>query len=387
MMEVSGSGGLGEQGLLGAPPAAQKKKPNYMYFTHTPHDTHHTHTTQHTTQHTRRYRSLSSFTPQRRASERLRKYKKTGRYSGTSVLAGRKHKKTPFSFRRKLSRLHTRYDIPYTHTHNNTRGIHKPTVLPIRRKRSAAFTYHSTISTHTPYNIPYTCTQRVYTHSHRKNNRKGSAKAQAYKHHIRHTPTHTRHTVSEGFAFTHPSQGTHEHTWINKSHEPMRFRGRCNEYHTPSSTGVWHTNRPWLRRILLIQGDGKEGVRIELGRHRKWAQITEDRHKGWTNTGMIPNETPKVERYEDFLPFHDWLLQHLGGRQRYILYRINMTSSPHPRCDLERNNWMVTNCPEEITRWEKAIYRVLEQALQNFKPTQHIFLQHRIEHPLGSIRV
>ena len=47
-MEVSGSGGLGEQGLLGAPPAAQKKKPNYMYFTHTPHDTHHTHTTQHT---------------------------------------------------------------------------------------------------------------------------------------------------------------------------------------------------------------------------------------------------------------------------------------------------------------------------------------------------
>ena len=48
MMEASGSGGLGGQGLLGAPPAAQKKKPNYMSFTHTPHDTHHTHTTQHT---------------------------------------------------------------------------------------------------------------------------------------------------------------------------------------------------------------------------------------------------------------------------------------------------------------------------------------------------
>ncbi len=152
----------------------------------------------------RGYRSLSSFTPQRRASERLRKYKKTGRYIGTSVLADRNHKKTPFSLRRKLSGLHTRYDIPYTHTHNNTDGIHKPTVLPLRRRRSAAFTYHSTISTHTPYNIPYTCTQRVYTHSHRKNNRKGSAKAQTYKHHIRHTPTHIRHTVSEGFAFTHP---------------------------------------------------------------------------------------------------------------------------------------------------------------------------------------
>jgi hypothetical protein len=48
MMEISGPGGLGEQGLLGAPPTAQKKKPNYLYFTHTSHDTHLTHTTQHT---------------------------------------------------------------------------------------------------------------------------------------------------------------------------------------------------------------------------------------------------------------------------------------------------------------------------------------------------
>ena len=108
----------------------------------------------------RGYRSLSSFTPQRRASERLKKYKKTGRYSGTSVLAGRKHKKTPFSFRRKLSRLHTRYDIPYTHT----------------------------------------------THTH--------------THHIRHT--HTRHTVSEGFAFTHPDLCAHKLTggWFNTTEKP-----------------------------------------------------------------------------------------------------------------------------------------------------------------------
>jgi hypothetical protein len=102
---------------------------------------------------------------------------------------------------------------------------------------------------------------------------------------------------------------------------------------------------------------------------------------------MIPKETPKVERYEDFLPLYDWLVQQLGGRQRYILYRINMTSSPQPRIDLERNNWMVTNCPGEIILWEKAIYRVLEQTFQNFKPTQRIFHQHRIEHPLGVSRV
>ena len=121
----------------------------------------------------------------------------------------------------------------------------------------------------------------------------------------------------------------------------MRFRGWCNKSQKTPSTGVLHTNRPWLRQILSIQGDDKEGAQIEHGRYLKGAQIAEDRHKGWTNTGMIPNEIPKIERYEDFLTFHDWLLQHLGGRQRYIIYRINMVSSPHPWCDLERNNWIV----------------------------------------------
>jgi hypothetical protein len=86
----------------------------------------------------------------------------------------------------------------------------------------------------------------------------------------------------------------------------MRFIGRCNKSHSIPSTGVIHTNRPWFRRILALQGDVREGTRIELGRYRQWAEIAEEgRHRGWTNTGMIPNETPKVERYEDFLPFHD----------------------------------------------------------------------------------
>ncbi len=168
----------------------------------------------------------------------------------------------------------------------------------------------------------------------------------------------------------------------------MRFGGWCNAYQEPSPTGVLHTNGPWLRRIQLsFQEKGKAGAQIEQDHHHKWAQIKEDRHKGWTHTGMIPNEIPKIERYEDFLPFRDWLLQHLGGRQRYVIYRINIPSSPHPRYDLERNNWIRKNCPEEVNQWETAIYRVLEKASQNFKPTQYIFLQHRIEHPLCASRV
>ena len=41
MMRSTGPRGLGEQGLLGAPPIAHKNKPKFfMYNTHTPHNTH-----------------------------------------------------------------------------------------------------------------------------------------------------------------------------------------------------------------------------------------------------------------------------------------------------------------------------------------------------------
>jgi hypothetical protein len=225
------------------------------------------------------------------------------------------------------------------------------------RRRGSAKTHHRHTRTHTeqavsegfaftnPSQDIHTDILRANIHSHPHCKRKGSAKG----YHKRHTHTHTRKVVGEGFAFTRPCQNIHKHTGNNKP-EPMSFIGQCNKsQETP--TGVVHTNRPWFRRILALQGGGKEGTRIERGRHRHGAQnvddtvieLGEDRHKGWFNAGLIPNEMPKVERYEDFLPLHDWLLRQLGGRQRYILYRINMISSPQPRTDLVRNNWMVTN--------------------------------------------
>ena len=373
----------------------------------------------------------------RRVSERRKAVGRTGRYSDTSVLVGRKHKKTASSLKRKRSGIHIRPNTPYIHSQYNAKGIHKPHNISSKRKSSATLTYHSTVSTHTPYKIPFTHTHdysrpihthtnallttytQTHTHTHGKHTythtgqaaskgltfthpsqvihtdtlrvdirshphykRKGLAKA----HHKRHTHTHTRHVSSKGFAFTCPCQNMHTHTGNNKFPEPVRFIGRCNKSQN-ISTGVVYTNRPWFRRILAIQGDGEEGTRIEPGRYRQWAEIAEGRHRGWTNTGMIPNETPKVERYEDFLPFHDWLMQKLGEWHRYIIYRINMTSSPYPRGDLERNNWMETNYPEAIILWEKGVYQELEQALQNFKPTRYIFLQHRIGHPLCASRV
>jgi hypothetical protein len=77
--------------------------------------------------------------------------------------------------------------------------------------------------------------------------------------------------------------------------------GMFNKSHEPSSTGVFHTNLPWFRQILPVQGNGKKGVQIEEARQHRWTQVKEDRHKDWTNTGMIPSEIKKVENYEDFL--------------------------------------------------------------------------------------
>ena len=255
-------------------------------------------------------------------------------------------------------RKHTH--IPHTLPHTHTPPKH-PLWTPLHGYSTAdkGADQQDEISGLTPphFQGQSTHSRRTNIPSHPDNSRKGSARQHTHyrkhSHRIRHTPnthhTHTRHTVSEDFTFTHPGQGTYKYTWgwFDKSNEP-------------SSTGVLHTNLSWFRQILSIQGNGKKGAQIEQGRHRKWARVKEDRHKGWANTGMIPSEIKKVDSYEDFLPFYDWLLQHLGGRQRYILYHINLDSSPHPRCDLDRNNWIEKICPEKIIQWERAIYRILK---------------------------
>ena len=313
----------------------------------------------------------------------VRKYCKARRYSGVRVFAGKTLNWAALSPGRRKLRLHTYDNTPHTHTPHEQPPQH-PLWNPLHGYSTADVGTEQVGEN--PDLIPphpqgqFQHCNRVDRPSHRNNNRKDSAKTQAYTHPIRHTyyahHTHTRHTVSEGFAFTHPGQYTHNHTWgwFNKSHEP-------------SSTGVLHTNHSWFRQILPVQGNGKKGAQFEQGRHHKWAQVKEDRHKGWSNTGLTQSEIKKVEKHEDLLPFYDWLLQHLGGRQRYILYRINMTSSPHPRCDLERNNWVAQTCPEEIIQWERAIYWILKNAFQNFSPAQYIFLQHRTEHSLCASRV
>jgi len=62
----------------------------------------------------------------RRAGERWKTVGKTGRVSGTSVLAGKKHEQTASSHRMKPSRLHIQSYISQLNSPYNTKGIHKP---------------------------------------------------------------------------------------------------------------------------------------------------------------------------------------------------------------------------------------------------------------------
>jgi hypothetical protein len=210
--------------------------------------------------------------PHKKVSER--RGNQAGRKSGTGVLVGKKHKRTASLHRRMLcsqykgihkprNMYNTTRHISYIHSQHNTKGIYKP--HNTYSKRKGVPTYHRTMSTHIPYNIPFTRThdhfQPLHTHTNVRlttytqpsqqplwilmhgflvagrgieqadgslgpipprvqgqpkqnltdmrrvdihNHQQYSRRGSAKTHH-RHTRTHTEQAVSEGFAFTNPS--------------------------------------------------------------------------------------------------------------------------------------------------------------------------------------
>ncbi len=194
----------------------------------------------------RGHRSLYSSMPPIGGAGRIRglclfrKHNRTGRYNGASVWVGKKHKPIVLLHRGVLPKTHIRHNIPhmsYTRT-QRTGNTHTP------------YTYTCTQHTHTPQvrdsrvavgavQVQLNQIIRVNRPSHQER-RKGSTKAHTHTHHIRHT--HTRHTVSEGFAFTHPDLCANKLTWgwFNKAKEPS-FTGVLHTF-----TGVLHTTTPPL---------------------------------------------------------------------------------------------------------------------------------------------
>jgi hypothetical protein len=146
---------------------------------------------------------------------------------------------------------HTPYAIPFTHTHDYSRPIHThtnallttytqpqhPLWTPIygllvadtgieQADESPGLTPPRVQGQPKQKNL--TDIPRVDIHSHPHYKRRGSAKA-----HHRHTSTHTRQAVSEGFALANPSQDIHTGTLRTDihSHPHYKRKGSAKVHH------------------------------------------------------------------------------------------------------------------------------------------------------------
>ena len=85
---------------------------------------------------------------------------------------------------------------------------------------------------------------------------------------------------------------------------------------------------------------------------------------------------------------HDRFLQQLGDRYGWVLFRISFTQSPDQLYDTVSNTtWTKEYGPHKISRLEKAVNRLLQEAFQDFAPAHPIFWRHRVEHPFCASRV
>ncbi len=94
---------------------------------------------------------------------------------------------------------------------------------------------------------------------------------------------------------------------------------------------------------------------------------------------------PKIVKdFWDIPPFHASFLQRLSDRHRWVLYRLSFSQSPQQQFDEAYSKaWT----KDATARLDKAVYGLLQEALQDFGPDRPIFLRHRIDHPLCSSRV
>jgi hypothetical protein len=260
MMEVSEPGGLGEQGLLDSPPAAQKKKPKYMYFTHTPHNTHLTHTTQHT-------------------------------HNCKCTL--------PIS-------------TPNTGTDITGEGIDQ--------------------------------------------NNKDSPD--------RITSAKDKDNLDDNDNF---DDNDNEDVHLNDNDS---FEDNDN-----FDDNVVDDN---------YNLEGNDSIVTESEREY-FPNLSNNDQRNQDREAAGP---PAVREFRDIFPFHDRFLQQLDDRHRWVLYRVNFSDSPDRHFDTTcEKTWDKEAGPQEMTRLNKRIYELLQEAFQDFAPGRPIFWRHRVEHPLSASRV
>jgi hypothetical protein len=114
-------------------------------------------------------------------------------------------------------------------------------------------------------------------------------------------------------------------------------------------------------------------------------EIREERDQNSTDT---TDGITVVRYFRDILPFHDRFLQQLGDRHRWVLYNVSFSDSPDQQFDTACDRtWTKEVGPQEITRLNKVVFRILQETFQDFAPALPIFWCHRVEHPLSASRV
>jgi len=98
--------------------------------------------------------------------------------------------------------------------------------------------------------------------------------------------------------------------------------------------------------------------------------------------------TKIVKDLGDIPPFHASFLQRLSDRHRWVLYRLSFSQSPQQQFDETYSRaWTKEHGLHATARLDKAVYGLLQEALQDFAPARPIFWRHRIDHPLCASRV
>ncbi len=98
--------------------------------------------------------------------------------------------------------------------------------------------------------------------------------------------------------------------------------------------------------------------------------------------------TKIVKDFRDIPSFHASFLQSLSDRHRWVLYLLSFSQSPQQQFDETCNRaWTKEQGPHPTARLDKAVYGLLQEALQDFAPARPTFWRHRVDHPLCGSRV
>ena len=225
--------------------------------------------------------------------------------------------------------------------------------------------------------------QQKKTMNNNKNNKNNNNNKPHFPY-ITHTPhdthtTHGAHTQSCGCTRPTATPDTHE----DYRDEKAAGEKRAQEKNKPNDTTP-EKGEPKAREEERDRNNpGVDPEYPDTTRHPPDG-ITADHDLRAMQTG----HTKIVKDFWDIPPFHASFLQRLSDRHRWVLYRLSFSQSPQQQFDEACSRaWTKEHGLHATACLDKAVYGLLQEALQDFEPARPIFWRHRIDHPLCASRV